>query len=92
MCARVLSAAGHAFVAPAFFLSPVTSSSPCRVQTMSPPRSRPKTVNDVTHQEEVINTLRTALESSNMPHLMFYGPPGTGKTTTALAIGRELFG
>lgn len=27
-----------------------------------------------------------------MPHLLFYGPPGTGKTTTALAIGRQLYG
>jgi transcriptional regulator with AAA-type ATPase domain len=27
-----------------------------------------------------------------MPHLLFYGPPGTGKTTTALAVGRYLYG
>lgn len=55
-------------------------------------RSRPKSVNEVAHQEEVVNTLTKALESSNMPHLLFYGPPGTGKTSTALAIARQLYG
>jgi hypothetical protein len=30
--------------------------------------------------------------SMQMPHLLFYGPPGTGKTTTALAVGRFLYG
>ena len=103
--------------------------------------SRPRTIDNVAHQEEVISTLTRALETANvrtdqfcaavcfaallhragvlvvtatywnllwnmsayqnvhsgsdavqMPHLLFYGPPGTGKTTTALAIGRQLFG
>jgi DNA polymerase III delta prime subunit len=27
-----------------------------------------------------------------LPHLLLYGPPGTGKTSTALAIGHELYG
>ena len=44
------------------------------------------------HQEEVVHTLEKALETANMPHMLFYGPPGTGKTTCALAICRQLFG
>jgi len=39
-----------------------------------------------------VNTLSKALESANLPHLLFYGPPGTGKTSTALAIARQLYG
>ncbi|CAL8469989.1 g9531 [Coccomyxa elongata] len=53
---------------------------------------RPKSVNEVAHQEEVVHTLQKALESSNLPHLLFYGPPGTGKTSTALAMARQLYG
>ena len=54
--------------------------------------SRPRTIGDVAHQEEVVRTLEKALETANMPHMLFYGPPGTGKTTCALAICRQLFG
>lgn len=53
---------------------------------------RPKTVDDVAHQEEVVNALKSSLESGNLPHLLFYGPPGTGKTSTILAICKQLFG
>lgn len=53
---------------------------------------RPRRIDDVAHQEEVIQTLQNALSSGNLPHLLFYGPPGTGKTTSALAIVRQLFG
>ena len=54
--------------------------------------SRPRNINDVAHQEEVVRTLEKALETANMPHMLFYGPPGTGKTTCALAICRQLYG
>lgn len=53
---------------------------------------RPRNVDEVAHQEEVVQTLRRALETANLPHLLFYGPPGTGKTSTALAIARQLYG
>ena len=53
---------------------------------------RPEKVDDVSHQEEIVKTLKTSIEQGNIPHLMFYGPPGTGKTTTVLAVARALFG
>lgn len=39
---------------------------------------RPKTVTDISHQEEVVSVLKTALTGSDLPNLLFYGPPGTG--------------
>ena len=69
--------------------------------------SRPRTIDEVAHQAEVVQTLKASLQSGNvscssrliffslssqLPHLLFYGPPGTGKTSTILAIARDLFG
>lgn len=54
---------------------------------------RPKKLDDIESQKEVVQALRSCLSSgSNMPHLLFHGPPGTGKTSAILAIARELFG
>jgi replication factor C subunit 2/4 len=53
---------------------------------------RPKKINDIIHQDEVIRMLKKTLKTGNLPHLLFYGPSGTGKTSTILAICRELFG
>ena len=53
---------------------------------------RPKTLDDVTAQSNTVTVLKRALESANLPHMLFYGPPGTGKTSTILALTRELYG
>ncbi|KAI9255536.1 replication factor C subunit 2 [Sporodiniella umbellata] len=53
---------------------------------------RPKTIDDISSQEQTILVLKKALQSDNLPHLLFYGPPGTGKTSTILALANELYG
>jgi replication factor C subunit 2/4 len=55
-------------------------------------RYRPRRVEDVAHQDEVVATLRKALDTGSLPHMLFYGPPGTGKTSAALAVARQLYG
>jgi len=53
---------------------------------------RPKCLNDVSSQTDVISSLRKSLKTKNIPHLIFFGPSGCGKTSTILALARELFG
>jgi len=52
---------------------------------------RPKTLDDVVGQDDVIRALKGFVEKRSMPHLLFAGPAGTGKTTTALALANDLY-
>eukprot|EP01036_Dinobryon_divergens_P056774 gene56774-75809_t len=36
---------------------------------------RPDKVDDISHQDEVVRTLKTAIQQGTIPHLLFYGPP-----------------
>ncbi|MDD5615151.1 MAG: replication factor C small subunit [Candidatus Methanoperedens sp.] len=53
---------------------------------------RPKKLEAIVGQEEVIKRLKSYVQSRNLPHLLFSGPPGVGKTAAALCVARELFG
>ncbi|KAJ1946341.1 Subunit of heteropentameric Replication factor C (RF-C) [Linderina macrospora] len=70
------------------------SSKPVHVERLVPwvEKYRPKSIESVTAQEEVVQVLRKSLETKNLPHLLFYGPPGTGKTSTILALARDMYG
>ena len=47
---------------------------------------RPKTLDDVVSQNNVINALRNTKKLGKLQHLLLYGPTGTGKTSTILAV------
>lgn len=53
---------------------------------------RPKTLDEIINQEEVVSRLKKFVEMKNMPHLLFAGPAGTGKTTAAHALAHDLYG
>lgn len=53
---------------------------------------RPKTLDEVVGQDEIVERLKAYVKHKNVPHLLFAGPAGTGKTTCALALSHELYG
>lgn len=55
-------------------------------------RIRPETLDEVVGQKHILGNgkvLRSALDSGNIPNMIFYGPPGVGKTTVASIIAKQ---
>ena len=59
---------------------------------------RPHELKNLISHQSILNTciyspklVKTFLDDSNLPNLLFYGPPGTGKTSTILALAKELY-
>jgi len=56
-------------------------------------RMRPKNLDDYVGQKHLVGqgaVLRKAIESGNLPSMLFWGPPGVGKTTLAYIISQQL--
>ena len=53
---------------------------------------RPKKLDDVVGQKNIITALKQFIEKKSLPHCLFAGKQGIGKTTTALCIAHELYG
>ncbi|MCG8576029.1 MAG: replication-associated recombination protein A [Flavobacteriales bacterium] len=56
-------------------------------------RMRPKSLSDYIGQQHIVGSssgLRKAVESGNIPSMIFWGPPGVGKTTLAQIIANTV--
>ena len=55
-------------------------------------RMRPETLKEFLGQEEIVGEdklLKKAIESDQLPSIIFWGPPGSGKTTLAYIIAKK---
>jgi len=53
---------------------------------------RPRSLNKMVDQKEIVERLESFVKARNTPHCIFAGPPGTGKTTAALCLAHDLYG
>lgn len=53
---------------------------------------RPKTLDDVVGQEQIVGRLKRYVDEKSMPNIMFTGSAGVGKTTCAIALAKSLLG
>lgn len=52
---------------------------------------RPKVLDEVVGQNDIVNRLKQFVRRTDFPHMLFSGPPGVGKTTCAEAIINEIY-
>jgi len=53
---------------------------------------RPKHIDSVIGQENIVSSLKNMLKNGSFPHMLFHGISGTGKTSIIMALARELYG
>lgn len=53
---------------------------------------RPKELDEVTGQKNVVDRLKHFIKIGQIPNLLFSGPAGVGKTTCALILAKKLLG
>jgi len=53
---------------------------------------RPRRLDDMVGQKDIVVRLKSYVKTGNLPHLLFAGSAGVGKTTAAVALAREFFG
>lgn len=53
---------------------------------------RPKKLEDIINQSDIIKGVTNLVRSPDIPHMLFSGPAGVGKTTAALCIAKEILG
>ena len=53
---------------------------------------RPKDIDNIIGQDNIVYSLKKMLENRSFPHLLFHGISGTGKTSVIMALARELYG
>lgn len=53
---------------------------------------RPKTLDEITDQTEIVSRMKNFVKERNLPHLLLVGPAGVGKTTSILCLARDLYG
>ena len=53
---------------------------------------RPKRLEKIIGQDNVILSLEKMINNNSLPHLLFYGISGTGKTSTIMSLAKKLYG